>query len=589
VTTSLLGSLRDTAAAAGRSERARQPALIQLIRTPVLRSAVVISLLGLFTVVPVAFVLVGSFNNAGIGHPPEWGVTPWTDAFSSASTLRAIGYSVLLTLRVPAGVVIGLLIAWLLVRVELPGRGVIEFSFWTAFFLPALPMAVGWSLLLDDKVGLVNQALRSLPFVSGPVFDIHSVLGIIWVHMTLSTVPIMVMILAPALRQLDGSLEEAARMCGCGTITVLRTIVLPILWPVILTATVLGLIRGLEAFEIEQFLGVPGGIFVYSTRIYALINVDPPRLPQAMALSTLFLVALLGLALLYQKLTRNTTYATIQGRGMRFARLQVGGWRYMLSGALFACIVLALLVPLCMLVLGTFMRLYGFFTVSQPFTMDAWNRVLTDNAFLGALKNSLILALTVSILGLVFYSLLAYLLARSQLPGRGIIGLLVWLPWAVPGVLLGVALLWLMLYTPVLNQFYGGFPPLVLALLVQSMPFGVQLLRVSVGQISRQLEEAAHVSGANWLQTYARVVLPLLAPVLVTVGLMTFAGVIRDISTTVLLAGATTRPLALLMLEYSSSGSLAGASVIGVILAIVAVVAAFFARRLGLALGWQGA
>jgi iron(III) transport system permease protein len=146
-----------------------------------------------------------------------------------------------------------------------------------------------------------------------------------------------------------------------------------------------------------------------------------------------------------------------------------------------------------------------------------------------------------------------------------------------------------MLYTPVLNQFYGGFPPLVLALLVQSMPFGVQLLRVSVGQISRQLEEAAHVSGANWLQTYARVVLPLLAPVLVTVGLMTFAGVIRDISTTVLLAGATTRPLALLMLEYSSSGSLAGASVIGVILAIVAVVAAFFARRLGLALGWQGA
>src|SRR3954447_2121431 len=223
-----------------------------------------IVVIALFTVLPVAFVVVGSFNGARAGQPWEWSLQPWADAFRSPRTLEAIGYSILLALRAPVAVLIGFFVAWLLVRVQIPGKSFIEFALWVAFFLPALPVALGWVLLLDSKYGLINQALMALPFVSGPPFNINSVAGILWVHMTLSTVPIMVILLAPALRQMDATLEQAARVCGSSSLQTLRHVVIPVLSPALLTAMVAGLIRGLEAFEIEQLLGTPAGIYVYA-------------------------------------------------------------------------------------------------------------------------------------------------------------------------------------------------------------------------------------------------------------------------------------------------------------------------------------
>ena len=142
--------------------------------------------------------------------------------------------------------------------------------------------------------------LAKLPFVSGPVFSIHSVIGIMWAHLSLTTVPIMVILLTPALRQLDSTFEEAAEISGAGTLTTLFRVTVPLLTPAILTAFLASLIRSLETFEVEQLLGVPAGIFVYATRMFDLINWSPPLFPQAMALASLFLAILLAMALLYQ-------------------------------------------------------------------------------------------------------------------------------------------------------------------------------------------------------------------------------------------------------------------------------------------------
>jgi iron(III) transport system permease protein len=134
----------------------------------------------------------------------------------------------------------------------------------------------------------------------------------------------------------------------------------------------------------------------------------------------------------------------------------------------------------------------------------------------------------------------------------------------------------------VLTLLYGTIGALVLALFIQSMPFGVQLLKTSLGQVSYELEQAARMCGAGWLLTYRRIVLPLIAPMLVSVAVLTFISVLRDISTTVLLAGASTRPLSLLMLEFARGGNMEAASVVGLILSVLAVLTALLARRLGL-------
>src|SRR5262249_23481621 len=146
-------------------------------------------------------------------------------------------------------ITVGIILAWLLARTDIPLRGVLEFSFWLAYFIPALPVALGWILLLDPKYGLINEWLARLPFVSGPLFDIYSFWGIVWVHLSASTISIKVMLLTPAFRNLDAALEEASHVAGASVLKTLRRIAVPIMTPTILVALILGLIRSLEAFE----------------------------------------------------------------------------------------------------------------------------------------------------------------------------------------------------------------------------------------------------------------------------------------------------------------------------------------------------
>ena len=123
-------------------------------------------------------------------------------------------------------------------------------------------------------------------------------------HIVASSVPVMVVLLGPAIRQLDASFEEVGRVCGAGAFAVFRQITLPILAPAILTGTLAGFIKSLEAFEVEQLLGRPAGIYVYSTRIYDLASWEPPNFAGAMALSTFVLFILLLIAIAYQRLNR---------------------------------------------------------------------------------------------------------------------------------------------------------------------------------------------------------------------------------------------------------------------------------------------
>src|SRR5690606_35003157 len=107
--------------------------------------------------------------------------------------------------------------------------------------------------------GQLNDLARLLPFVTGPVFNVQSVPGIIWVHLTLSTVPIMTLLMRPAFERVDAEYEEASEAAGATRVTTLRRISLPLVAPALVTAGIAGLIKSLEVLEVEQILGVPVG------------------------------------------------------------------------------------------------------------------------------------------------------------------------------------------------------------------------------------------------------------------------------------------------------------------------------------------
>jgi iron(III) transport system permease protein len=204
---------------------------IRRLSMDVVLGMVLLCIIGALTVAPVIYAILQSFNVASYSEPYRFGLGGWRDVFSSTKTVSAIGYSLLLSVRIPIAIVIAFLFAWLLVRVQIPGKRLIEHALWFGFFLPGLPITMGWILLLDKNYGLLNQLAKMLPFVDGPIFSIYSIPGILWVHLTLSTIPVMVILLAPALRQLDSANEEAADMAGARVHTTLFRITIPLISP----------------------------------------------------------------------------------------------------------------------------------------------------------------------------------------------------------------------------------------------------------------------------------------------------------------------------------------------------------------------
>ncbi len=539
-------------------------------------------LVALICVAPVALIILGGLSEGNPVNAFRPSLEPWARALASTHTLDSIVTSFVLSLRVPAAMLIAFFIAWYLARNDVFGKRMIMFSLWVGFFLPILPATLGWILLLEPNYGLVNSYARLLPFIGGAPFNIYSLGGITWVHITLTTIPIMVILLEPAQRLIDASFEEASTMSGAGTLTTLRRVTVPLIAPMMLTAFIAGTIRSLEAFEVEQLLGLPADILVYSTRIYHLLRVVPPDEPQSMALSTFFLVILFVLVFFYRVwLQRASMAATLTGKGARLQPRQRSRRSHVVASLLFAGIAVTIALPFAMVLLSSFSRLFGFFHLADPWTIAHWATVLHGTAFIGALNQSLTTGAAVAVVGTLLYLGLAWFIARNAFPGKAAMSLAIWMPWALPGVLLGTAFLMVFLNVPFVRLAYGTAAALVTVLIVQGLPFATHMFEASIGQVSRELEEVSLMSGAGPLETVRRITAPLIAPMVATVFVLSFMSAVKDISATVLVSTPGTLTLPLLMFSYATSGRLEAASVVGVVTVVIAMIMALLVTRIG--------
>jgi iron(III) transport system permease protein len=292
-------------------------------RVPSLPMTLLLLVVGFMVLTPLGLMIFNSFQVARPGEPVVYGLDGWTKAFTTPGILKAMTntFSLAIT-RQAIALFIGAFFAWLIARTDIPMKGFLEFLFWLSFFLPALPETMGWILLLDPKYGLLNQGLMAVGVVSQPLFNIYSFWGIIWAHLG-GSVSVKVMLLAPAFRNLDAALEESSRISGASGWHTFFHIIIPIMMPAILVTTILGIIRSLEAFEIELLLGTPIGLQVYSTKIHELVTWEPPQFPPAMALSTVFLAVLLLLVALQRSYIGKKSYTTVSGRGFSMRRTQL--------------------------------------------------------------------------------------------------------------------------------------------------------------------------------------------------------------------------------------------------------------------------
>jgi iron(III) transport system permease protein len=544
--------------------------------------SVVLGVVALLVVYPIVLLLINSLHVGLFGRETHWGFDNWLAAITEPALVSAIWNTIALAVtRQAISLILAIGIAWLLVRTDLPGARWLELGFWTTVFLPTLTVLVAWIMVFNSFNGVANELLKRLPFVHGPVFDIFSWWGIVATHLLSGTLAIKVMLLTPAFRNLDAALEEASLVSGASTLGTLARVVVPLLAPAILVVTILSTIRAFESFEIELVLGSPSHIDVFSTRIYSIARREPPEYGIATALSMAILVLMLPAIVFQQWYSGRRSHATLGGKFVaRVTRLR--RWRWPLFGMVLAMVLFMTILPTALVVMGTFMTLFGFFGIPEVWTLKNWQTALNSSALLSALANTLIIAGGGSLVAMSAFTVIAYITVRTRFAGRGLLDLLVWLPSTVPGIILSLGFLWLFLGTPFLRPLYGTTFVLILVTALGSITLGTQLTKASLLQLGAELEEASRAAGASWAHTFRYVVLPLIAPTIAVVGVIAFASAARATGQVALLSTQSNRPLSMLQLSLLATNEYGAASVVGVILLVLTAGVALVARSAGL-------
>ena len=543
--------------------------------------------LGYFLIWPVILLLINSFNTANdwFVEPRSWGIRHWINAFQRPGLLTSLGNSLLIwTLTVTVSFPVGVSIAWLLARTKIPFSHTLEFLFWVSYMVPSLPTTIAWITLLDPDIGVINVALKNLFHLDQGPFNIFSVPGIIWANLMGHGISIKIMRLTPAFRNMDASFEEAARVGGAGNLRTLFKVTLPLMISPLMTVFALQLLRVFQSFETEYLLGMPFGFFVYSTKIFTLIRNQIPNYGEATVLASLTLLIIALIIPLQRWILSRRRYTTITG-SFRPGLIDLGNWNYVAFGLIAFLLALLTVGPLAILVLGSFMQRIGYFVLG--FTLDHWRFVLTDPVFVKALRTTLVLSITAAICSPFLFSVLAYILVRTRLPGRATLDFMIWGAGAIPGILAGLGLLWVFIGTPGLNFLFGTIWALIIVTLLQGKTTGVNIMKGVLVQVGADMEEAARVSGAGWLRTYVMIWLPILTPSLILLAVMNFVSAAGATSSIILLASRDTMTLSLMALELSSVAisNREAASIISIFIIALTVSGAllvrYFGRRLG--------
>jgi iron(III) transport system permease protein len=541
------------------------------MRLPRVLVGLFVAAVGFLVCYPVVMLLLGSFA------PPRGVTNTWfsLDGYRTAlfdeDARRAIVTTIWLALvRATLGVSLAIFLSWAVTRTNVPGRRLFHNLLILNFFLPLLPQIVAWSLLLSPKSGIVNVWLRGLLDITsgtGP-FNIYSYGGIIFLG-TLGWAGFLYLLLSPAFQAMDAALEEAARTSGASGFRTMLRVTVPILLPAVLGCFSLAFVRMVESFDVELLLGTPAHIYVFTTQIYYYITQQQlPNYPPAIALSTVLIALVVVVITLQTKLLGRRSYVTVIGKSYRRTPVDLGVWKWLVFAGFVAFFAIHLAIPLVMLVLGSLQRT----TIdirADTFTLEHW-RILANADVWQSLKNTLIVGVVASTIGMLVVCLCSYIVMRTKLALRRPLDVFTWVPYMVPGFVLSVGFLWAVLKgIPLPFTLYGTLALLMIAFVVRLLPFGARLMNGTMVQLSSELEESARTLGASWVESMRRVILPLLSPSLAIGWLLCMITVIRDLSTIILLYSAKSKMLAVTFYSYWTSGAIENAAVIGLFMTAV--------------------
>jgi iron(III) transport system permease protein len=532
--------------------------------------ALLVAILAFLSVYPLSMLLYGSLHSTPPGMAGVFNLDGYRDVVtlqSAVTLLNTVGISLAKTIP---SVILAVLLAWILARTDTPFRGGLEVLITLPFFIPPILTAMAWGMLGNPQVGLLNQLYQWATGSDVAPINVYSYGGVVW-HMMQYSVPFLFLLIVDAFRAMDPSLEEAARMCGASRLRTFGTVTLQLVLPALTGAAILSFIRGIENFESPLFFGSPAGIRVITTDIYDSINQrSPPQYQYATAISFVIMALLFLIVLLQRRMLRGRSFQTVTGKGYSPAVMKLGPWRWVTFAFCLLFFVVTVVLPIGQLIIGSFFKFFGFYQWDM-LTLEHYQAVFGSSEFWRGFANTMFLGVVGATLTMLLGGTVAYISVRTKWRGRLLIDSMAWLPWMMPGIVLGVGFLWGFALLPHAFPIYGTIWALLLAYISLGTPLSVRTMSSAYAQLAFDLEECSRVHGAGWLQTMQRIVLALAWPSFAVGWVLVFFGIMRELSASVLLYSVGSEVLSVVLLKLWANGNAEQVSVIGLIMMVLVI------------------
>jgi len=412
----------------------------------------------------------------------------------------------------------------------------------------------------------LNQFYRYLTGAEDPLFDIYSLTGLIFV-ISCYTFPFVFVLVANALDNMPGELEDASAILGGKAWTTARRVTIPLALPALVAGALIAFLQAMTLFGSPAILALPAGFHTMTTKIWSLFQY-PPKLELAAAAAVPLLLLTILLLQGQKFLLGRRGFSMVGGKYGAPRRIELNKWRW---AALAFCLVVLLnpvFLPYLALLNAAFSP--NATTLVTPSTATLHNIVFVFTELSStqlALKNTVILGASTATIGTILALVVAYVTTRRVIASHRILGFLATAPVAVPGIVLGVGLF--LSYTRPPFVLYGTLWILLLAFLTINLPSAYQQLQAAFATIHPELEDASRILGATRLQSLWQITAPLLRTGVIATWCFIFIGVMRELSAAIVLFTSQTKVLSVLIYDLNESGDLAAISVLGIAMLVI--------------------
>ena len=491
---------------------------------------------------------------------------------------------------------VGSLIAWLMVRSDIPGKNILSAFILIPYMIPSWCKALSWLSVFRNELSGSYGLLTGMG-IPVPDWLAYGPFAIIIV-MTMHYYAFSYIMVSGSLRSINSELEEMAEIQGANRIQILSNITLPLVLPAVLSATIMTISKSIGTYGVAANLGSRIGYYVLATRMKEFINDSPKGVGYAMSILMIGLAAVT--ILVNQKLigTRKS-YATIGGKGTRSNLMRLGNAKYPLLAFLLLFLFVAMFLPLFVLVMESFQIVPGRGYGLDNLTLYAWigelenapnptfaqNGLFKNSEFGRACLNTVKLSVIGSVITAICGQFLGYITTRGRGKWYGnLVEQLIFIPYLMPGVAFS-AIYFSMFSQPRLGglipSLYGTFLLILITSIVKHFPFASRSGSSNMMQISVELEEAATIEGASFWRRIRSIVIPLAKGGFLSGFLLTFISIAKELDLIAILMTPANYTLSFLSFDYSKEAMPQVADAICIVIIVFILVCNRIANRLG--------